>query len=148
MKETGRQYNPEEEAHITAILRNADRSRDRDVWMNAVFNKIKPRFGIYFDKLERICRLHELSTHLLAVPEVNAAELEPELMIVDGNDNVTPRPFAAFCFPTGHADMLEAAKKWNIPYEPVKNEENLTESGIFIPRPGTSAAMIANARLS
>ena len=133
----GGPYSPEQEAALVSCLKQADSHRSPYTWGDVIFHKIKPYFGLYFAEIERLCRIHNLTMHMLAVPARQALEERYDFLVVDPNDMRTFRPYVAMNFELGLDQLLDGARLWRISYDPMVNMAQLRESGIYTPKSGS-----------
>jgi hypothetical protein len=124
-------YSPIAKADIAYMLMDVDNQGKSDVWARTIFTRIKPRYGIYFAEIEKLCREYELTAHFLAVPTYLSLENNPSYIVVDANGKGIFRPFLALCCEYGLGQLHEIAQEAEIPYEKETNLLNLKRAGMY-----------------
>lgn len=156
-------YSPEIQTAIADYLRIVDRSHNVNNFGPILFTgEFQKRFGnLNFAGLEQIFRKNNFNTYCLAVPIDDAARsngVEEEIVAVSSEDSLrisnasrnhekieeifgtmTQLPFAFFLYP-GLDVVRLAAEEWRIPYDPLINLANLSNTGVMTAKPGTNFA--------
>jgi len=126
-------YSPADKADVAYLLMEADKQGTLGAWAAILFERIRPRFGVYFSEIEKLCREYELTANFLAVPTYLSLERNPNYLVIDPNGKGVFRPFLALCCEKGFNQLFDYAQYWGIPYKKETNEINLEKAGMYKP---------------